>query len=75
MPELTVELYGEDVGRMSGADWRRFDFETSAPAIERFGLGSTVLSASVPLVPIASRSHVARRRFDFERFAIPEPLD
>ncbi|RXZ51736.1 HipA domain-containing protein [Agromyces binzhouensis] len=71
MPELTVELYGRAIGRLVGADWRRFDFEASGAAIERFGLGSTVLSTSVPLVPIASRSHVARRRNFFAEL-LPE---
>ncbi|WP_136706198.1 HipA domain-containing protein [Agromyces sp. H66] len=71
MPELTVELYGEEVGRLAGADWRRFDFEASGPAIERFGLGSTQLSTSVPLVPFGNRSHVARRRNFFAEL-LPE---
>ncbi|MBT2499239.1 HipA domain-containing protein [Agromyces sp. ISL-38] len=71
MPELAVELYGQEVGRLVGADWRRFDFETSASAIERFGLGSTLLSTSVPLVPFGNRSHVARRRNFFAEL-LPE---
>lgn len=71
MPELTVELYGQEVGRLVGADWRRFDFETSGNAIERFGLGSTLLSTSVPLVPFANRSQVARRRNFFAEL-LPE---
>ena len=62
MPELAVELYGQKVGRLVGPDWRRFDFETAGTAIERFGLGSMLLSTSVPLVPFGNRSHVARRR-------------
>ncbi|WP_448003313.1 HipA domain-containing protein [Agromyces bauzanensis] len=71
MPELTVELYGQEVGRLVGADWRRFDFETSGNAIQRFGLGSTLLSASVPLVPFGNRSQVARRRIFFAEL-LPE---
>ncbi|MEV1131191.1 HipA domain-containing protein [Agromyces sp. NPDC049794] len=71
MPELTVELYGQEVGRLVGADWRRFDFETSGNAIERFGLGSTLLSTSVPLVPFGNRSQVARRRNFFAEL-LPE---
>ncbi|MFE5672584.1 HipA domain-containing protein [Agromyces sp. NPDC056523] len=71
MPELTVELYGQEVGRLIGVDWRRFDFETSGAAIERFGLGSTQLSTSVPLVPFGNRSHVARRRNFFAEL-LPE---
>ncbi|MFC4829076.1 HipA N-terminal domain-containing protein [Agromyces aurantiacus] len=71
MPELTVELYGHEVGRLVGADWRRFDFEASGSAIERFGLGSTQLSTSVPLVPFGNRSQVARRRNFFAEL-LPE---
>ncbi|MGR0319640.1 HipA domain-containing protein [Agromyces sp. ZXT2-3] len=71
MPELTIELYGQGVGRLVGADWRRFDFEASGTAIERFGLGSTQLSTSVPLVPFGNRSHVARRRNFFAEL-LPE---
>lgn len=71
MPELTVELYGQEVGRLVGADWRRFEFETTGGAIEQFGLGSTLLSASVPLVPFGNRSHVSRRRNFFAEL-LPE---
>ena len=71
MPELTVELYGHEVGRLVGADWRRFDFEAAGTAIERFGLGSTQLSTSVPLVPFGNRSQVARRRNFFAEL-LPE---
>ncbi|GAA1805861.1 HipA domain-containing protein [Agromyces neolithicus] len=71
MTELAVELYGQTVGRLSGSDWRRFDFEAAGSAIERFGLGSLVLSASVPLVPFGSRSHVGRRRNFFAEL-LPE---
>lgn len=71
MPELAVELYGQEVGRLVGADWRRFDFETAGTAIERFGLGSMLLSTSVPLVPFGNRSHVARRRNFFAEL-LPE---
>lgn len=71
MPELTVELYGQEVGRLVGPDWRRFDFETAGTAIERFGLGSMLLSTSVPLVPFGNRSHVARRRNFFAEL-LPE---
>ncbi len=71
MPELAVELYGHEVGRLVGADWRRFDFEAAGTAIERFGLGSTQLSTSVPLVPFGNRSQVARRRNFFAEL-LPE---
>ncbi|WP_198414329.1 hypothetical protein [Cryobacterium sp. Hh7] len=45
MGDLRVELYGELVGHLVGADRRAFDFVTAKNAIETFGLGSTILSA------------------------------
>ena len=69
--ELAVELYGLHVGRLVGADWRRFDFAADPDAVERFGLGSTQLSESVPLVPRATRTHAARRRTFFSEL-LPE---
>ena len=71
MPELAVELYGEPIGLLAGVDWRRFDFEAEPGAIERFGLGSTLLSTSIPLVPFGNRSHAARRRNFFAEL-LPE---
>ncbi len=44
MADLRVELYGELVGHLVGADRRIFDFIADKHAIETFGLGSTILS-------------------------------
>ncbi|WP_426623177.1 type II toxin-antitoxin system HipA family toxin [Leifsonia sp. McL0607] len=61
---LAVELYGERIGMLVGDD-RRFDFEPERSAIERFGLGSTVLSESVPLNAVTSRTGWQRRQSFF----------
>ncbi|MDH6237810.1 hypothetical protein H4V99_002555 [Cryobacterium sp. CG_9.6] len=60
MADLRVELYGELVGHLVGADRRTFDFIATKNAIERFGLGSTILSESVPFDLMANRSRAAR---------------
>lgn len=62
MADLRVELYGHLVGHLSGADSRSFDFRTSREAFDRFELGSTVLSESIPLDVAHSRSRATRRR-------------
>lgn len=71
MPELRVELYGREVGTLAGADWRTFDFRTSPSVFEHFSLGSTVLSESVPLVPVHNRAKAGRRRNFFAEL-LPE---
>ncbi len=71
MPELRVELYGELVGHVVGVSGRTFDFVTHANAIETFGLGSTVLSESVPFDLVANRGRAARRRNFFAEL-LPE---
>ncbi|MEF3402250.1 HipA domain-containing protein [Agromyces sp. CCNWLW203] len=71
MPELVVELYGEPIGRLTGAGWRRYDFEADSTAVRRLGLGSTLISTSIPLVPFGNRSHIARRRNFFAEL-LPE---
>ena len=71
MRELAVHLYGELVGNLVGESWRDFDFAISCAAIERFGLGSTVLSESVPLLARQPRGKAARRRNFFEEL-LPE---
>lgn len=73
MPELVVHLYGELVGQLVGDSWRDFDFEASASGIQRFGLGSTVLSESVPLLAQQPRGKAARRRNFFEEL-LPEGI-
>ena len=71
MADLRVELYGHLVGHLRGTDWRSFDFRTAREAFERFELGSTVLSESVPLDPVPSRSRADRRRTYFAEL-LPE---
>ena len=51
MPSLEVRLYETHVGDLVGDSWRDVDFVAMGAAIDRFGVGSTVLSESVPLVP------------------------
>ncbi|MBU6146568.1 MAG: HipA domain-containing protein [Actinomycetales bacterium] len=71
MPDLEVHLYETHVGDVVGESWRDFDFVPTAEAIERFGVGSTVLSESVPLVPRQPRGKAARRRVFFDEL-LPE---
>lgn len=70
MSELVVELSGERIGRLVG-DWRSFDFRSEAAAVQRHGLGSTVLSVSVPLEAIAARGRKGRRQSFFQEL-LPE---
>src|SRR5665647_3907020 len=60
MADLRVELYGQLVGHLVGTDWRTFDFRTARAAVERFSLGSTILSEAIPLelVPTRARARV-----------------
>ena len=71
MPRLEVHLYGTHIGDLAGESWRDFDFATTTEALERFGVGSTVLSESVPLVPRQPRGKAARRRAFFDEL-LPE---
>lgn len=71
MADLRVELYGTLVGHLIGGDWRTFDFRTSAEGIERFALGSTVLSEAVPLEVVPTRTRAERRRTYFAEL-LPE---
>jgi serine/threonine-protein kinase HipA len=71
MPDLEVHLYETHVGDLVGDSWRDFDFVPTAEAVERFGVGSTVLSESVPLVPRQPRGKAARRRIFFDEL-LPE---
>ena len=71
MPSLEVHLYETHVGDLVGNSWRDFDFVAMGAAIDRFGVGSTVLSESVPLVPRQPRGKAARRRVFFEEL-MPE---
>ena len=67
---LAVELYGEIVGTLEGRA-RDFDLLPSAAGIERFGLGSTVLSTAIPLVTTPRRDRASRRRTWFAEL-LPE---
>ena len=58
---LVVGLYGQRLGVLIGDD-RRFDFEAERDAIHRFGLGSTILSESVPLNAVTQRTGWQRRQ-------------
>ncbi len=71
MADLRVELYGELVGHLVGANRRTFDFVTHANAIATFGLGSTILSESVPFDLVVNRARAARRRNYFAEL-LPE---
>ena len=61
MGDLRVELYGELVGHLVGTDRRSFDFVADPHAISVFGLGSTILSQSVPLELVSNRRRAGRR--------------
>lgn len=71
MPDLEVHLYETHVGNLVGDSWRDFDFVATPAAVDRFGVGSTVLSESVPLVPHQPRGKAARRRIFFDEL-LPE---
>lgn len=71
MADLVVELYGRQVGTLIGTDWRSFDFAPSSDAFEHFELGSTILSAAVPLLPRQPRGRAERRR-NFFAGLLPE---
>ncbi|MFE4469882.1 type II toxin-antitoxin system HipA family toxin [Leifsonia sp. NPDC056824] len=67
---MAVELYGERLGTLVGDD-RRFDFEPELGAVEKFGLGSTVLSESVPLNAV-TRPTGWQRRMNYFVGLLPE---
>lgn len=71
MASLEVYLYETHIGDLVGNSWRDFDFVATSPAIDRFGVGSTVLSESVALVPHQPRGKAARRRVFFDEL-LPE---
>lgn len=73
MPSLEVRLYGATIGHLVGQSWRDFDFVTLPEAMDRFGIGSTVLSESVPLVEHQPRGKAARRRNFFDEL-LPEGM-
>ncbi|MFA7325016.1 MAG: HipA N-terminal domain-containing protein, partial [Candidatus Nanopelagicales bacterium] len=71
MPSLEVHLYGAHVGDLVGDSWRDFDFVPTEAGVRRFGVGSTVLSESVPLLPRQPRGKAPRRRVFFDEL-LPE---
>jgi serine/threonine-protein kinase HipA len=71
MADLSVELYGVTVGRLVGTDWRSFDFVAAPEGIEAFGLGSTIVSESVPLEARPTPRNAGRRRNFFSEL-LPE---
>lgn len=71
MPSLEVHLYGVHVGDLVGKSWRDFDFVATDAGVRDFGVGSTVLSESVPLLPRQPRGKAARRRIFFDEL-LPE---
>ncbi|MBN2176079.1 MAG: HipA domain-containing protein [Demequinaceae bacterium] len=71
MADLVVELYGVTVGHLVGTDWRSFDFVAASEAIEAFGLGSTIVSESIPLEARPTPRNAGRRRNFFSEL-LPE---
>jgi serine/threonine-protein kinase HipA len=71
MADLRVELYGQLVGHLVGTDWRTFDFRPTRQAVERFSLGSTILSEAIPLELVPTRARAERRRTFFAEL-LPE---
>lgn len=65
MPDLRVELYGVHIGTLSG-DRDRFGFEAHRDGLERFGLGSQVMSITVPLLRRVRGEDRGRSRAFFE---------
>ncbi|MGW0003323.1 type II toxin-antitoxin system HipA family toxin [Nocardia grenadensis] len=71
MKRLGVELYGDMVGTLQGADSAIFDFEADTAAIDRYGINSRILSAAIPLTPKPNRAKAKHRRNFFQEL-LPE---
>jgi serine/threonine-protein kinase HipA len=71
MASLNVELHGELLGRLIGTSRRNFDFVADSAALEKYGLGSQVLSVAVPLLSNNSGGKADRRRNYFAEL-LPE---
>lgn len=71
MADLKVELYGHPIGYLSKTNTKSFDFHTDEMTFKHFQLGSTILSESVPLLAVHSRSGSARRQNYFAEL-LPE---
>ncbi len=59
MPSLEVQLYGTYLGDLVDNSWRDFDFVAARGALERFGVGSTVLPELVPPVSVLPIEHAS----------------
>ena len=70
MADLIVELYGMQVGVLTGP-WRTFDFLTDPAAVVEFGIDSQILSVSIPLTVVPVRARKGRRQ-NFFRELLPE---
>lgn len=70
MGDLTVELQGEVIGRLTDSG-PRFDFVAEPDAVRRLGLGSRALSLAVPIVPRAQPAQRAHRQNYFAEL-LPE---
>jgi serine/threonine-protein kinase HipA len=71
MASLNVELHGELLSRLIGTSRRNFDFVADSAALEKYGLGSQVLSVAVPLLSNNSGGKADRRRNYFAEL-LPE---
>jgi len=65
MADLRVDLYGVRIGTLSG-ERDRFDFSAHQEGLERFGLGSNVMSVAVPLLRRQRGDDIVQRRAFFE---------
>jgi serine/threonine-protein kinase HipA len=70
MADLTVELYGKQIGVLTG-QWRTFDFVTDPAAVAEFGIDSPILSVAIRLTAVPVRAHKDRRQ-NFFRELLPE---
>ena len=71
MTELRCELYGTHVCDLAGDTYLTADVVFAAEALERWGIGSPILSVAAPLAIRLRRSHAARRRAYFSSL-LPE---
>ena len=70
MSDLRVDLYGRTIGTLVGVR-DRFDFHADAAAVDHYGVASSVLSLSAPLLRNPPSIDVSRRRNFFEEL-LPE---
>jgi serine/threonine-protein kinase HipA len=61
---LTVWLYGTVLGHLTAPRFGRVQFEPSGAALDRWGLGSTILSVSLPLARTRPTNDRSLRFFD-----------